>query len=307
MAEESTVRLHRRVADGDGSSVMMRRVQGRWSTLRRLMWQNKSAVVGTVITLTFVLLALLAPMVAPYDPVEQDYRATLQGASLAHPLGTDDLGRDTLSRLVYGTRVSLQVGVVSVGIATIVGVLFGLVAGYWGRWIDDVIMRVMDALFAFPTLMLAIAIIAALGTSLTNAMIAIAVAVVPRFARLVRGEVLSIREREFVLAARSVGVPASRITFRHILPNTLGVVIVQASLSVAFAILTEASLSFLGLGAQPPMPSWGSMLRLGYGFLEYQPWMAIGPGAAITITVLGLTLVGDGIRDIMDPTLRRGY
>ncbi len=277
-----------------------------WSRIARFVRRNKLATAGGIICLLFVLSALFAPILAPYDPLEQNYSETLSGLSRAHPLGTDDLGRDTLSRVLFGSQVALQVGLFAVLIAASVGVFLGLWAGYWGGWVDDVIMRFLDALFAFPTLVLAIAIVAVLGTSLVNAMIAIGISAAPRFARLVRGQVLSLRQREFVQAARSIGASDLRIIFRHILPNTLGIIVVQASLNVAFAILTEASLSFLGLGAQPPTPSWGTMLRLGYGFLDYSPWLAIFPGAAITITVLGFSLFGDGLRDYLDPTLRRG-
>lgn len=258
-----------------------------------------------LVCICFLVSALLAPVLAPYDPLEPNYKAMMQSPNSAHVLGTDDLGRDTLSRILYGAQVSLQVGLIAVGIATVLGVFLGLWAGYRGGWIDDLIMRIMDGLYAFPTLVLAIAIVAVLGTSLFNAMLAIAVAAAPRFARLVRGQVLSLRQREFVTAARSVGVPDGRILLRHILPNTLGIIIVQASLNIAFAILTEASLSFLGLGVQPPTPSWGTMLRLGYGFLEQSPWLAFTSGLAITITILGFGLFGDGLRDLLDPTISR--
>ncbi len=278
-----------------------------WATrLKWLVLRNKLACTGALICTAFLVCALFAPALSPYDPLDQNYKAILQGMSMAHPLGTDDLGRDTLSRILYGSQVALQVGLTSVVIAGAAGVLLGLWAGYSGGMVDNIIMRFLDALYAFPTLVLAIAIVATLGTSLINAAIAIGVAAAPRFARLVRGQVLSLREREFVTAARCIGAPDRRIIFRHILPNTLGIIIVQASLNVAFAILTEASLSFLGLGAQPPTPSWGTMLRLGYGYLDTSPVLAVSSGAAITITVLGFSLLGDGMRDLLDPTLRRG-
>jgi peptide/nickel transport system permease protein len=274
-------------------------------TASRLISRNMLGFVGMLICLIFVGSALLAPVLAPYDPFEQDYEAMLQGPSPAHALGTDDLGRDTLSRILYGAQVSLQVGLVAVGIAILLGVALGLSAGYWGGWVDNLIMRVMDALYAFPTLVLAIAIVSVLGTNLFNAMLAIGIAAAPRFARLVRGQVLSLREREFVTAARGLGATDSRILLRHILPNTLGIIIVQAALNIAFAILTEASLSFLGLGVQPPTPSWGTMLRFGYGFLEQSPWVAFTTGAAITMTIQGFGMLGDGLRDMLDPTLSR--
>jgi peptide/nickel transport system permease protein len=221
-----------------------------------------------------------------------------------HLLGSDELGRDILSRLVYGARVSLAVGVLSVGISLLIGVSLGLVAGYRGGWLDEVIMRLMDGLLAFPALVLALAITAALGPSLGNAMIAIGIVGIPGFARLVRGQVLSIRALEFVEAARAAGLSDRRIILRHVAPNVLAPIIVHASLRIAFAVLTEASLSFLGLGAQPPTPSWGSMLNAGREYLEMAPWLSVAPGAAIFITTLSFNFLGDGLRDALDPRLK---
>lgn len=263
------------------------------------------ALIGAAIVTAFVLIGLLAPWINPYDPLQQDVANLLEPPSPAHPFGRDDLGRDVLSRLIAGARVSLQVSVVSIGMAVLVGLAVGLACGYWRGWVDDIVMRVMDALYSFPTLILAIALVGALGPSLTNAMLAITVVSLPRFARLVRGQVLSVREREYVQSARVAGAHDLRIIIRHILPNVLGILAVQAMLTTAFAILTESNLSFLGLGVRPPTPSWGSMLRLGYPFIELAPWLAIAPGAVITLTVLGFSLLGDGIRDLLDPRLRR--
>ncbi len=249
-------------------------------------------------------------MIAPYNPDYQDISATLQPPSAAHALGTDELGRDILSRVMYGGRVSLEVGVVSVGLALVIGVSLGLVAGYWsGSFADLAIMRLMDALLAFPALILALGIVGMMGPSqageFPKAIWAIGIVTIPAYARLTHGQVLSVRERDYVLAARSLGVPDVRLMVRHILPNITAPLIVQSSLGVAAAILTEAALSFLGLGVQPPTPSWGSMLNAGRGYLAIDPWLGFGPGMAIFLTVLGLNFLGDGIRDVLDPRLRR--
>ena len=275
---------------------------GRASTRLR---RHTLALIGAAIVAAFLLIGVLAPWISPYDPLQQDVANLLEPPSSAHLFGRDDLGRDVLSRLIAGARVSLQVSVVSIGLAVVAGLAVGLACGYWRGWVDDIVMRVMDALYAFPTLILAIALVGALGPSLTNAMLAISIVALPRFARLVRGQVLSVREREYVQAARVAGAHDLRIVTRHILPNVLGILAVQAALATAFAILTESNLSFLGLGVRPPTPSWGSMLRLGYPFIEMAPWLAISPGAVITLTVLGFSLLGDGIRDLLDPRLRR--
>jgi len=258
---------------------------------------------GLVILGLVCVSALLSPLLAPYNPTDQDYLALTQGPSGAHWLGTDDLGRDVLSRLIYGSRVSLQVGIIAVGIALTVGVSLGLLAGYAGGFVDTVITRFTDAVQAFPGLILALAITAALGPGIGNAMIAIGFVSTPAIARLTRGQTLSIREREYVEAARVLGAPPLRIMARHIWPNVTAPIIVQATLLIASAIVTEASLSFLGVGVQPPTASWGAMLRTGSQYLEVAPWMAFAPGVAIFLTVLAFNFVGDGLRQALDPRL----
>ncbi len=262
------------------------------------------AGLGLAIVLGLLLLALTADVISPYDPFYQDYGAILQAPSLAHPMGTDNMGRDVLSRVIHGSRVSLEVGLVSVGLALVAGVVIGLLAGYWSGWVDEVLMRVIDAIWSFPALLLALAITAALGQSIGNAMIAIGVVYTPAFARLVRAQTLSVREREFVQAAWVIGASPVRIMIRHIWPNVTAPVIVQASLYVSFAIITEASLSFLGVGVRPPTAAWGSMLRDGYRYLDTALWLPFFPGLAIFLTVLGLNLLGDGLRVMLDPKLR---
>jgi peptide/nickel transport system permease protein len=259
------------------------------------------AGIGAVVAAVVVLLALLGPLVSPYDPVETNFAATLAAPDAHYWFGTDDLGRDILSRVIAGARVSLFVGFVSVGASLALGTAVGLVAGYAGGLADAVLMRMMDVLFAFPSILLALAITAALGPSLGNAMLAIAVVYLPVFARLARAQVLVVRGLAFVDAARATGSRPLAILFRTILPNIVGPILVQGSLLFAAAIITESYLSFLGLGIQPPTPSWGSMLRDATGFLEIAPWMAWYPGIAIFVTVLGLNLLGDGLRDRLDP------
>lgn len=278
----------------------VRRRTGLWGYIRRY----PNAALGALIVGSFTLIGLLAPWINPHDPFLQDYEHLLEGPTRAHPFGTDDLGRDVLSRVISGARVSMQVSFGSIALAVVVGLTVGLLAGYRGGWFDDIIMRVMDALYAFPTLILAIALVGALGPSLFNATLAISIVAMPRFARLIRGEVLRVRERDYIQAAKLSGARDSRIILRHVLPNTVGIVAIQAALSTAFAILTEANLSFLGLGVLPPTPSWGSMLRLGYPFIDQAAWLAVVPGAFITVTVLGFSLLGDGMRDLLDPRLR---
>ncbi len=269
------------------------------------LFRARLAGIGLVIIVTFILAAICAPLIAPYSPTKQKVTNSLKPPSAEYILGTDELGRDIFSRVLYGAQVSLQVGLIAVGIAVFCGVSLGLVAGYWSNTrIETIIMRAMDALLAFPDLVLALALVAALGPNLTNVMIAIAVVRIPAYARLTRGQVLSVKEREFVLAANTIGARHWRIILRHILPNVTAPLIVQSSLSIGFAILAEASLSFLGLGVQPPTPSWGSMLNAGRGYLEIDPWLIIGPGTAIFLTVLGFNFLGDGVRDVLDPRLR---
>ena len=272
--------------------------------LRRIL-RTRGAGFGLVVTLVVVLAALLANLVSPYSPAAQDYTAILSPPTSDHLLGTDNLGRDVLTRIIYGSRVSIQAGIVSVGFAAIVGTVVGLLAGYWRGWLDDLLMRLCDALWSFPGLVLALAIAAALGPGLVNAMIAIGIVFTPVFARLVRGSAMSVREREFVLAARVVGAGHGRIMVRHVLPNVLAPVIVQGSLMTALAIVLEATLSFLGLGVQPPEPSWGSMLKAASQYMQVAPWLSFFPGFAIFVTVLGLNLLGDGLRRALDPRLRQ--
>ncbi|ACO47593.1 ABC transporter permease [Deinococcus deserti] len=271
--------------------------------VRRFL-KNKLAVVGAVILLIFSVLAVFAPVVAPADPSQiffSDLRAAPGGI---HPFGADELGRDIFSRVVYGARVSLSAGLVSVTLALVAGTALGMLAGYFRGWVDEVIMRLVDAMLALPFLVLAIALAAILGPSLQNTMIAIAIVSAPAFARITRGEVLAQREREYVQAAQALGARDSRLILRHLLPNISGALIVQTSLAIASAILAESSLSFLGLGIQPPAPSWGSMLNAARGYLSEAPWMALFPGMAIFLTVLAFNLVGDGLREAIDPRTR---
>jgi peptide/nickel transport system permease protein len=272
--------------------------------LTRLLKVRGSAF-GLGVLAVLVFLAIAAPVVSPMSPVKQDLLATLQKPSAQYLFGTDDLGRDVLSRVIYGSRVSLEVGLISIGVALLLGVSVGLAAGYRGGMVDDILMRVMDAISAFPSLILALAITAALGAGIGNTMIAIGVVYTPLFARLVRSQALTIRELDYCLAARTIGAGPLRMMFRHIWPNATAPIIVQASLSVSSAIIVEASLSFLGVGVLPPTPSWGSILNDGYKVLEIAPWMAMASGAAIFITVLGLNFLGDGLRTALDPRMSR--
>jgi len=276
----------------------------RWSLLGRAT-QPRGAGFGLIIVALVALTAALADLIAPYNPSQIQPVGVLSAPNQLHLLGTDAIGRDVLSRIILGSRVSILAGAVSVGVALSLGVLIGLVAGYNGGWIDDVLMRMVDALYSFPALLLALAITAILGPGLTNVMLAIGIVFTPAFARLVRGQALSVRERDFVTAARVTGAGPWRIMGRHIWPNITAPIIVQASLQVAAAIVIEAGLSFLGLGVQPPAPSWGSMLKEGYQYMEQAPWLAFAPGAAIFVTVLAFNLFGDGLRHALDPRLSR--
>jgi peptide/nickel transport system permease protein len=268
--------------------------------LRRLL-RRKGAVFGLATVAFFILLALLAPWLAPYDPLATSWSAVRKAPSAAHLFGTDEIGRDVLSRVVWGTRASLMAGVVSVSISLSLGVPIGMLAGYAGRWIDTVISRCTDAMLACPFLILAIALAAFLGPSLTNAMVAIGISATPVFIRLARAQVLAVKVEDYVEAARALGNPHLRIALRHILPNIVPPLIVQATLAIAAAIIAEASLSFLGLGQQPPAPSWGSMLNTAKNYIDNAPWMAIWPGLAIFLLVLSFNLLGDGLRDALDP------
>ncbi|HBY98231.1 MAG TPA: hypothetical protein DEP84_30515 [Chloroflexi bacterium] len=279
--------------------------QGGVARLWRQLASKPLGLLGVIVVALALVAAVAAPVAAPYDPVQTDFNAVLKSPSTTHWLGTDDLGRDVLSRVLAGAAASLQASLLAVGLAVLIGVPLGLVSGYLGGWFDQVAMRAVDALLAFPALVLALGITAALGPSLLNAGIAIGVATMPRFARLVRGMTLSLRTREFVDAARAIGARAPRILFRHILPNAAAPITVQASLSIGFAIIAEASLSFLGLGVQPPTPSWGSMLKVGYAYMDLAPWIAIAPGVAIVLTVLGFMLLADAVNQVLDPGRKR--
>ncbi len=268
-----------------------------WRRLRR----RPPAMVALVVVALIVFAAIFAPLIAPYDPTEQSWTSVRQPPSLAHWFGTDENGRDVFSRVLYGTRASLAAGVVSILIAVMFGVPLGLLAGYLGGWTDAVMSRLTDAMLAIPFLILAIALAAFLGPNLTNAMIAIGISATPIFIRLTRGQVLATKSEDYVEAARSVGNPHWRIALRHVLPNVMPPLLVQVTLTIAAAVIAEASLSFLGLGQQPPMPSWGSMLNSAQRFLSNAPWMAIFPGIAIFITVLSFNVLGDGLRDALDP------
>lgn len=268
--------------------------------LRRLV-RRKGAMLGLAIIVLFVLLAVFAPLIAPYDPIAQSWTLVRKAPTAQHWFGTDDVGRDVLARVIYGARASLLAGVVSVGIALMVGVPLGLAAGYLGGFLDALISRITDAMLACPFLILAIALAAFLGPKLENAMIAIGITTTPIFVRLTRGQVMNVKVEDYVEAARAVGNPPWRVAFVHILPNVLPALLVQATLSIAAAIIAEAALSFLGLGQQPPAPSWGSMLNSAQRFLSNAPWMAVWPGLAIFATVLSFNLLGDGLRDALDP------
>ncbi|MDT8441295.1 MAG: ABC transporter permease [Desulfuromonadales bacterium] len=265
--------------------------------------RNRMALAGAGLVLFMFVLALVAPLLGR-DPGEIDIARRLQPPSFAHLLGTDDLGRDVLVRILYGARISLLVGFVAVGIATVIGIMLGALAGYYGRWVDAVIMRFVDIMLCFPSFFLILAVIAFLDPSIWNIMIIIGLTGWMGVARLVRAEFLSLRERDFVLAARALGARDSRIIFRHILPNALSPVLVSATLGVAGAILTESALSFLGIGVQPPTPSWGNMLIAGKQTLGTAWWLSVFPGLAILLTVLGYNLLGEGLRDALDPRIR---
>jgi peptide/nickel transport system permease protein len=271
-----------------------------WRRLRR----SPNLVTGTAILFLVLLSALLAALVSPYDPIDQDFANQLQSPSASHLFGTDEFGRDIFSRVVYGARIALSVGGLADAIATALGVLLGVLAGYLGGRLDAIVTRVIDVMLAFPYLLLAMIVVAILGPGLTNAMVAIAIVYTPQMARVVRGVVLSVKEHEYVEGARAMGGGAFRILGRHILPNIVSPIIVMATLTVGFMIVETAGLSFLGLGASPPTPEWGSMLATGRAFMLTSPWIATFPGLAILVTVVAFNLIGDGLRDLLDPRLR---
>jgi peptide/nickel transport system permease protein len=279
-------------ADADG---------GAGGRVRRRLRRHPGALLGGAVVLLFVAAALLAPWLAPYDPTTTNWLAVRQAPSARYWLGTDDLGRDVLSRLIWGARASLGAGVVSVGIALLVGVPFGILAGYLRGWVDAAISRSTEAVLACPFLILAIALAAFLGPSLTNAMIAIGISAAPIFARLARAQTMAVTAEDYVTGARAIGAGHGRIIRRYVLPNIMAPIVVQATLTIAAAIIAEASLSFLGLGQQPPAPSWGSMLNTAKNFMSQAPWMAVFPGVAIFAVVLAFNILGDGLRDALDP------
>ncbi len=267
-------------------------------------FHNKLAVSGSIILLLFVLMAAFAPVLAPYDPFYMDPAAALTGPSPEHLLGTDNMGRDILSRIIYGSQISLKVSLASVAIATAAGVLLGVAAGYFGGITDAVISRILEVMLSFPEVLLALLIMSILGSSLNNIMLAIGIVYTPIFARIARGAVLSVKDSLYVEAARSIGVKDVTIIVRHVLPNILSPVLVQVTLSLAFAILSEAALSFLGIGVEPDIPSWGIMLNNGKAWIEIAWWVGVFPGIAIALAVLGFNILGDGLRDVLDPRLR---
>ncbi|AOV06844.1 nickel transporter permease [Sporosarcina ureilytica] len=277
---------------------------GPWREAWRGFRKSKVAVVGALIVLFFILLAIFGPFLAKEGINDQVMADRLQPPSAEYWLGTDDFGRDILSRIIHGARISLWVGFSSVIGSVIVGSILGIIAGYYGRWVDVLISRVFDIMLAFPSILLAIAIVAVLGPSLQNALIAIAIINVPNFGRLIRSKVLSIKEDEYITAAKGIGMRDVRILFAHILPNSMAPVIVQGTLAIATAILEAAALGFLGLGAQAPMPEWGKMLADSKNYMQTAPWTMIFPGLAIMLTVLGFNLMGDGLRDAMDPRMK---
>lgn len=272
-----------------------------WRRLRK----NKLAMVSLVFLLVLTLVAIFAPVVAPYDPYTSDMPMALKGPSAEHLLGNDELGRDILSRIIYGAGVSLRVGLIAVGIALSVGMVVGSLAGYYGGRLDIVIMRFMDIMLAFPSILLAIALMAVLGRGVENAIIAIGIVSIPEYARIVRGSVMSVKENEYVQAARAIGNNDMQIIFKHILPNVMAPIIVRATLGISTAILETSALGFLGLGVVPPFAEWGTMLGSGRGYMFNAPHLVFFPGIAITLTVMAFNLFGDGLRDALDPRLRR--
>ncbi|HEW92363.1 MAG TPA: ABC transporter permease [Thermotogaceae bacterium] len=271
-----------------------------WYRFRR----NKLAVIGLIVITLFILVAIFANYLMPYDPYKIDIRNRLKGPSKEHWLGTDDLGRDVLSRLILGTRVSLRVGLIVVGISATVGTIIGLLSGYAGGWVDNLVMRIVDILLAFPGILLALAIVAILGPGIDHVILALTLTGWVGYARVVRGEVLTIKEEEYITAAKSSGIKKSVILFKYILPNALSPIIVLATFGIAGAIIAESSLSFLGLGVKPPEPSWGSLLNVGRRYIMVAPYLSIFPGIFIMVVVMALNFIGDGLRDALDPRLR---
>ncbi|MGJ7911601.1 nickel transporter permease [Neobacillus sp. LXY-1] len=275
-----------------------------WKEAVQSFYKNRLALVGLIIVLFFIILAIIAPVIAPYSFKEQVLTDRMQAPSSKHWFGTDDFGRDIYSRIVYGARISLWVGFFSVLGSVVIGTLLGIIAGYYGRWVDTIISRIFDIMLAFPSILLAIAVVSILGPSLQNALIAIAVINIPNFGRLVRSKVLSVKQEEYIMAARAIGMRDTRILLKHILPNSISPVIVQATLAIATAIIEAAALGFLGMGAQAPTPEWGKMLADSKNYITQAPWTLFFPGIAIMLTVLGFNLMGDGLRDVLDPKMK---
>lgn len=291
---------------GNSSNVMQPpnpRFRNAKSVMRKLK-KNKSAVIGAILILFFIVVAIIGPFLAPYSPTEQDLVNKLQGPSAEHWLGTDHFGRDIFSRIIHGTGLTLIVGFFSVALGATVGVFLGIISGYYGGRIDSIIMRLMDILLAFPSILLALAIVTVLGGSLVNVIIAVAISSIPIFARIVRGSTLSVKKLEYIDAMRALGASDARIIFKHILPNISSPIIVQATLSIATSIISASGLSFLGLGAQPPTPEWGAMLSDGRNYLYNAPHVATFPGLAIVAVVLAFNMLGDGLRDALDPKMK---
>lgn len=284
-----------------GDAPRVRSEEGPWREAARRVWRNPLGAIGVSVAGLLTAVAVLAPVPMPYDPYIQYAGRELAPPLSLHSLGTDELGRDTLSRLIYGTRISLLVGIVSVAVGVGVGVTTGLVAGYWGGWVESALMRLWDALLAFPAILLGIAVATVLGPGLVNAALAVGIINIPQFSRISRASVLTEKEKDYVMAARASGLGDLGIVFRHVLPNTLAPLLIQATLAMAYAVLLEAGLSFLGLGAQPPEPSWGSMLNSSRSYLREAPWYGIFPGIALSTLLLGLNFLADAVRDALDP------
>jgi peptide/nickel transport system permease protein len=272
--------------------------------LRRVL-RDPLGALGATLVLLFVLSAALAPMIAPYDPNALDVPARLQGPSLAHLLGTDNLGRDVLSRVLYGGRIALGVALTAVGLSLIAGISLGLIAGYGPRWLDNLLLLLFDSVRAFPVIMFALAVITVVGPSLQTVILVVVVTTIPQYARIIRTQTLSLRHTEFILAERSLGASAPRVLLVHILPNVIGPLLILASMEIPVVITIEAGLSFLGLGVRPPTPSWGNILNDGYAFIRNTPWLVIAAGIPLVLTTLGFTFLGEALRDVFDPRLRR--
>jgi peptide/nickel transport system permease protein len=276
-----------------------------WADVLRRILRDPLGALGTALVLLFILSAVLAPWIAPYEPSALDVPARLQGPSVAHPLGTDNLGRDVLSRVLYGGRIALAVALTAVGLSLVGGILLGLIAGYGPRWLDNVLLLLFDSVRAFPVVMFALAVITVVGPSLQTVILVVVVTSVPQYARIIRTQTLSLRHTEFILAERSLGAGAPRVLLVHILPNVIGPLLILASMEIPVVITIEAGLSFLGLGVRPPTPSWGNILNDGYSFIRNTPWLVIAGGIPVVLTTLGFTFLGETLRDVFDPRLRR--